>query len=219
MIRTIHLHGGIAEAAGIEVIDLDVNSPRELIAGLRSQVKNFRQVVSDFPEMCIVLSNTDKTYVESITPEIYNFPLGPNAECIHLIPPVQGSGEGAAMALAAYIGTSVVVASIIIQVAVSVVLGFISKALSSSPDTSGGGAAADARPSFLFNGAVNVVDQGYAVPIVYGIHSTGSIVVSAGVTVAQIAYVPPPVVAQPASPPPISTQWGNGQFNKGGGGH
>jgi predicted phage tail protein len=42
------------------------------------------------------------------------------------------------------------------------------------------------RPSFLFNGVVNTVEQGGPVPLVYGRHLTGSTVISAGMTVEQI---------------------------------
>lgn len=45
---------------------------------------------------------------------------------------------------------------------------------------------ADNRPSFLFNGPVNRVEQGGCVPVVYGKVRTGSIVISAGISTEQI---------------------------------
>jgi hypothetical protein len=87
---------------------------------------------------------------------------------------------------------SLAVASAIVYVAtafaVNIVIGLVMNVLAPSADTSGGGAKADERPSFLYNGAINVIEQGYAVPIVYGTHMTGSIVVSAGVDITEMPY-------------------------------
>lgn len=48
------------------------------------------------------------------------------------------------------------------------------------------------RASFVFNGAVNVIEQGGAVPCVYGRTITGSTVVSAGIATEEItAYTSP----------------------------
>jgi predicted phage tail protein len=47
-------------------------------------------------------------------------------------------------------------------------------------------AEVDRSPSFIFNGAVNTVEQGGAIPLVYGRHLTGSIVISAGLYTDQI---------------------------------
>lgn len=44
----------------------------------------------------------------------------------------------------------------------------------------------DQRASFLFNGPVNVTEQGNSIPLVYGRFRTGSVVASAGLTVEQI---------------------------------
>lgn len=43
------------------------------------------------------------------------------------------------------------------------------------------------RPSFLFNGTVNNSQQGGPVPLVFGTHLVGSVVVSAGITAEDIA--------------------------------
>lgn len=44
----------------------------------------------------------------------------------------------------------------------------------------------DQRASFLFNGPVNVTEQGNSIPLVYGRFRTGSVVASSGLTVEQI---------------------------------
>lgn len=46
--------------------------------------------------------------------------------------------------------------------------------------------APDQRSSFLYNGPVNTVEQGAAIPLVYGKMRVGSVLVSAGLSVEQI---------------------------------
>lgn len=50
-----------------------------------------------------------------------------------------------------------------------------------------GGNGADNSPSYVFNGAVNTTAQGHPVPIGYGRMMVGSAVISAGITVEEIA--------------------------------
>lgn len=42
------------------------------------------------------------------------------------------------------------------------------------------------RNSFIFNGVTNVSSPGQCIPVVYGTHLTGSIVISSGITTSQI---------------------------------
>lgn len=44
----------------------------------------------------------------------------------------------------------------------------------------------DQRPSFMYNGPVNTAEQGATIPLVYGRMRTGSVLVSAGLSVEQI---------------------------------
>lgn len=61
------------------------------------------------------------------------------------------------------------------------------------PSASDARAASDEKPSFIFNNAVNVLEQGGAVPLVYGRFKTGSTVVSAGINTEQLStYNSPP---------------------------
>lgn len=68
-------------------------------------------------------------------------------------------------------------------------LGGLSQMLSSTPQQASSYStreAAEDRPSFLFNGARNTVEQGNPVAVVYGRHRIGGTVVSAGIEVEQI---------------------------------
>ena len=70
-----------------------------------------------------------------------------------------------------------------------------------APQVDGGGIeiareVADSTPSFLFNGAANVQEQGYMLPLIFGIHMTGSVVASASTDTDEL----PIAVAQKTEP-------------------
>ena len=228
MIRTVVLHGKLRELTNVESIQLDVNSPRELTTALISQVSKFRAAMMAYPNMCVVMCNEDKSNITSLTPETFDFNLSNNAEQIHIIPKMEGAGFDPitiALAISSTLGTSIATAIVIYNVAInfamSFVLGLVSKMLAPSPNTSAGSARPDERPSFLYNGAINVIEQGYAIPVICGTHMVGSTVVSAGVDIAEIAYDSGQAVnpangggdTQPAAPPAETYQfdgnWGN----------
>lgn len=190
MIRTVHLHGKLKEITGVAEIKLDVSTPQELFSALRSQVPLWRIVQSEYPEMNIILSDENKQNVEAVDINTFWFPLSKRAAHIHIAPVISGSGtETVAYLIMEYEFSyaAAVAVTIALNVAAAVALSYVANALAPSPDTSGGNPT-DARPSFLFNGAVNVVEQGYPVPLVYGTHMTGSVVVSVGVDVAELPY-------------------------------
>ena len=227
MIRTIHFHSILADKAEVKTIDLDCDTPRAMISALMSQVKKFRALISEYPAMNLVASNSDKTYIEPIGPDEFEFTFSEKATDIHLLTDVEGSGAEMIayfiMEMNMSLAMATAVTSIITNVAISVVLGAVSAALAPSPSTSGGNPA-DTRPSFLFNGAVNVTEQGYPVPLIYGIHTSGSIVISAGVDVSELPYESEQAAApangggttQPAIPPVQPDQWAGitGNFHK-----
>jgi len=223
MIRTIKLYGALAKDTGVSSIDLDVNSPIELANGLRSQVKGFRKATMDYPNLYLILSDRNNENVSCVTPDSFQFPLNEKAEVLHLTNEIEGAGiEAGVIAIFTAMGASAAVAAtlatIAINMAISFALGAIANMLAPSPKTGSGQDGAEEKRSFIYNGAVNVMEQGYPVPLVYGIHMTGSVVVSAGVDVAEMAYVVaeegPPAngggSTQPAVPPAVAWQPGDG---------
>ena len=211
MKRTIVFHGALAKQLDCESICLDVNSPTELVSGLRSQVPKFKVAMRGQRPLHILLSNADTSKVEALTTDTFQFPIGDNASHIHMVPSTEGAGIEAMaitafMAMGASAAVAATLATITINLAVAYAIGRISSMLAPSPDTSGGNSA-DARPSFLFNGAVNVVEQGYPVPLVYGVHTVGSIVISSGIDVAEMPYASTAVSAV-ATPAVVDGQWG-----------
>lgn len=215
MLRTIHLYGSLADLAHTDTLPLDVDTPLSLLCGLRSQVKGFRQWCDEH-RLAFVLTDKNSNPQCLDTSEL-TMSMG-NATDIHLVPETEGAGlELAAMAVAALqvTGTAAALVTIAVNVAIAVVTSMVISALAPSPDSAGAAGRPEEKPSFIYSGAVNVIEQGYPVPLVYGTHMTGSIVVSAGITVEDIPYDAGQADApangggdpQPSSPPTESWQW------------
>jgi len=98
---------------------------------------------------------------------------------------------GTAMTGASFMGIS---AASVAVLGASMVLGGVAGMLSQPPQGIPGvnasptdSAAPGDKPSFLFNGIVNNTAQGGPVPLVFGTHLTGSVVVSANIDASDIA--------------------------------
>jgi len=210
MKRTVHFHEALKQRTGHASLSFDVDSPTQLFNALRSQVPNFRKVMRQYPEMSIVFTDSERTQFKALTPDLVQFPMQPWATDIHIVPAVKGAGitEGLYAFftwLGASAATATMLATITINLAVSFAISAIAQALAPSPKTGSGSARADENPSYLYNGAVNVVEQGYPVQVVYGIHTTGSVVIAAGVVVEEYGYGTTQLSAPPYGIPPTET--------------
>lgn len=87
-----------------------------------------------------------------------------------------GGAAGATGIVGATLGTAII--DIALTVAASAALNAVISAIS-SPQMNYDDAEVDRSASFLYNGVVNVTEQGGAVPLVYGKHLAGSTVISA----------------------------------------
>jgi predicted phage tail protein len=77
---------------------------------------------------------------------------------------------------------------IIVGVGVSLVLGGVAQLLTPTPTlTQGADSEGDPRKSFSFSGIQNTSRAGVPVPVVYGETLVGSVVVSAGIDIVQVA--------------------------------
>ena len=86
------------------------------------------------------------------------------------------------------VGATTMLASAISSIGFSMVMGGVSQMLFSPPQAqSGGMERPENKPSYAFDGAVNTAAQGNPVPLCYGQLIVGSQVVSAGLSVEQIA--------------------------------
>lgn len=187
-ILKVFLHGHLKHLfGGDEYIDISVDNFTQLYAALRSIYPDFHQQFKSAQQYAfLVRAGDDYKYISA---NELLFPL--DATEIHIIPDLDGSGvEYAAVAswLATYGVTSAVVvtvAYIAVNVAVAVVIGAVVSMLAPKPKT-GISSSAGSTPSFYFSGAVNVVDPGYPVPLVYGEVLTGSVVLSTSIKVEDI---------------------------------
>jgi predicted phage tail protein len=192
----IILHGGLKKRYG-ESFFMDVATPAEVIRALCSQLEGIEQ---DIREGVFRLVRGDIKKGTELGEEDLFFNLGKEKE-FHIVPVPAGAkrggigkiilgvaliGVGLANPIAlqglSLAGTPLVTS--IGGLGVSLALGGVSQLLSPSPRVQDYSSRErpDQRPSFLFNGAVNVAEQGLPIPLVYGQMRTGSVVVSAGIT-------------------------------------
>lgn len=177
MIRNIHLHGSLADKFGKEPIELDVDSPTMVIRGLKTLIRGFESEFRKYENFNFVRADAEGNAL-AVTEETWEMSLG-KATDIHILPAVEGSG----VEIAAYIGLTgmaMYAVGFAINIAIAYALSAISQSMAPTLDTAGGSAPADQRPSFLFNGPINISSPGYPVPLIYGEFKTGSVVISVG---------------------------------------
>ena len=213
-LRTVKLYGGLSQFSN-EPMELVANDFRDVVSSLRSRFDGFKAFLHEHPTYCVVLTGKDKANPRALEPEFINTTFADDVVEIHVFPDMRGAEGFTIAAFAAYIGTTVAVATIIIQVAVSITLSLVMSLLAPKPKTGNESERPEERPSFLFNGPENVTEQGYQVPIVYGTHMTGSVVVSASITVEQIT-IPSTVTPVPDEPPAEEYQYNGNNYDGGG---
>lgn len=218
MVRTIRLHGSMAAELGhSDPIRIAVDDVQELLLALRSIYPDFRQYIRRVKDFVFLVSDADSQNPRPIEPDFLGQLFG-DAEEVHIVPAIEGAGIEI-IATAGLTGWALVGAyavNIMASMLLSMALGAIFQALAPSPSTTAGSANQVAEnSSFLFNGAINVTQQGGPCPLVYGDFLVGSIVVSTEVSVDQLlttpaqAIEPPSSTAppQPGTPPSVPWQW------------
>jgi predicted phage tail protein len=203
MLRKIKLYGALAKFIGHRVLEADVATAAEAV----------RFLVANWPEVERHMS--DQHYRVSIGTydidlEELHHPAG--AAPISFVPVVAGAGAvGRIIAGIALIALAIAVpglgaaagakAAVTIfgtgfsQLAltvgflgVSLVLGGIAQLLTPTPKlTQGADSEGDPRKSFSFSGVQNTSRAGVPVPVVYGETLVGSVVISAGIDIVQVA--------------------------------
>jgi predicted phage tail protein len=203
---SVTLHGSLGGQFTEETIKIYANSVKDVFTGLCMRFGDeFKQTILDGSwHICQgALENEDY-----ISPDFVDFPCDQE---LHVFPAITGAGgRGIGQII---LGVILIIISIVIIVvtwgsatpgviaadtayfgglsAVSFGLagaaalaGGVMAMMAKSPTASfGSNSSAANNPSFIFSGAVNTVTQGGPVPLVYGIHPTGSTVISAGISV------------------------------------
>lgn len=193
--KTIILLGELGKRYGRKHL-LDVKSPAEAVRALCANFKDFAAFVSASSDRNVgyrVLNKRDDVGED----ELHN----PASQRITIAPVIAGAGGsvgkillGAALIAASFFvpglaavtlfGTTTL-ATVAFSVGVSLALGGVAQMLAPQPKFEG--PQEEQQPSYVFNGAVNTSAQGQPVPVGYGRMIVGSAVISAGVSVEDIA--------------------------------
>ena len=193
MLRKIRLYGALAKFVGHRVLEADVATAAEAV----------RFLVTNWPELERHMADQQyrvRTAAQDLGEEDLHNPMGQE---LRIIPVVAGAGNvgriivGALLIVAsifipplATIGTLGLTAPIAIKGLVAslggfLVLGGIAGLLTPMPTLNR--EEADPRKSFSFSGIQNTSRPGLPVPVVYGEILVGSVVVSAGIDIVQVA--------------------------------
>lgn len=202
--KTIVLHGFLAEKYGAE-FQLAVNTPAEAIRALSCQLPGFLEDIREGAYRIV------RGSLELAADDLH-IGIG---KILHIIPAAAGAkrgGIGKAILGIAIVAAAWWAAPAVVGTGAAATGGFAASAIGGitygnialfgaglavsgigqmlSPVPKVGGYAArerpDERPSFLFNGPVNTVEQGQPVPLIYGEVFTGSVVVSGSLSVEQL---------------------------------
>ena len=189
--REIRLYGKLAKFLGRRVFRAEVGSAAEAI---RFLVANFPQVEKHMADQHYRVSLGER---DLELDEIHH-PTG--QQVIKIAPVIAGAGAVGRIVL----GVALLAASfaipgfaawagptaygLIVGVGASLVLGGVAQLLTPVPATpTGSDSSQDARKSYSFSSIQNTSRQGTSIPICYGEIITGSVVISAGIDIAQVA--------------------------------
>lgn len=178
--REVRLYGHLGRRFG-RVFRFDVQSPAEAIRALRANLEGFEAYLFEHSapgyHVFVGRRNIGK---EDLSVESED-------AAIRIVPVVAGAGHGVFQTI---LGAVLVVVGVffeqpwLVNIGASMVVGGIAQMLIRPP---GPATPANNQPSYCFNGPVNTTAQGNPVPICYGAMIVGSQVVSAGLSVEQIA--------------------------------
>jgi predicted phage tail protein len=192
MLRKIRLYGQLAKFVGHRVLEADVATAAEAVRFLLANWPELERHMTD--QHYRVHTGGDDLALE----ELHH----PASGDIKIIPVIAGAGAvgrillGVAIIAFAIVtagagiaglglGFSASTATSIGLVGASLVLGGVAQLLTPTPKTNKD--EGDPRKSFSFSGIQNTSRAGLPVPVVYGEMLVGSVVVSAGVDIVQVA--------------------------------
>lgn len=200
MIRDVFVYGSVGRTYGRH-FQLDVDSPAEALRALIVLRPGLREAVRAGAWRVIVGS----PHVRNALPES-DLKMRVGSQPIHFVPAqaAAGGGDGkgiggivlgvALVAAAVFVpGIGTMAAGLMLATGVSAIAGGIGHMLTDMPKEKPGAesptekARVEDRPSFLFTGVTNNTQQGGPVPLVFGRHLVGSIVISAGLNAEDIA--------------------------------
>jgi len=178
-LRDIRLYGELGKKFG-KCHQFVVNSPAEAIRALCALIDGFEAFMTNAKDRGLVFGVfVGKKNIN--LEEVKDYAFG--GDEIRIAPVISGSKRagilqtvvGVALIVASYFGAPTFAAGL------AMLAGGVAALL--TPQTKGLGAADEVtnRPSYAFNGPVNTVAQGNAIPVLYGELIVGSAVISAGI--------------------------------------
>lgn len=179
--REVRLYGHLGKKFG-RSFKLDVKSPAEAIQALKANFPDFESYMRQFAKQQFVV-RVGKTSVDES-----GLTMQSTKGAIRITPVIAGSGTGGVKMI---VGAVLIVAGVFFQnpylitAGISMMVGGAVQLLMAPPKS--GDKETGNKPSYAFNGPVNTTAQGNVVPICYGQMLVGSQVVSAGLSVEQIA--------------------------------
>jgi predicted phage tail protein len=195
MMRDVYLHGAAGRTFGRR-FRLDIQSPAEAVRALMMLRPGLRAVLRVGWWRVIVGPPRIRN---GVTGEQLNMNMG--GQPLHLVPATPPAGGGSGKSIGSIIlGTVLVIAGAVMAIyswgtlgpvgvsmmlsGVSMIAGGVAGLLTQPPSMPDPTTQTkpDDRPSFLFNGVVNNSQQGVPVPLIFGRHLVGSIVVLASLT-------------------------------------
>jgi predicted phage tail protein len=189
--KTVKLLGELGKKFG-STYKFDIANPAEAVRALCANNSTFKQHLIESQKRGVaykVMVGTDQ-----ITEKELHNPSGKNV--IKFIPVLTGAGGNGGV-FGFIVGAVLIAASFIpsplspylLNAGIAMVIGGVVQMLTPIPSTniSDDNNRPDNKPSYAFNGAVNTSAQGYPVPIGYGRMIVGSAVISAGITVEELA--------------------------------
>ena len=191
MTRDIYLYGAAGLVHGRH-FRLDVSSPAEAVRALLTLRPGLRPMMRQGYWRVIVGTPRLRNTID-----IAHYGMNLGSQPLHFVPATrpQGSDEANVGKIAAGVILTTVGVMFaqyyLIMPGISLIAGGIGGLLTQTPEQSKQAATENARPgdspSFLFNGVTNNGQQGGPVPLVYGTHLVGSIVIDGGVNDEDIA--------------------------------
>jgi len=194
MLRKVKLYGELGDKFGKEFV-LNVNSPRDAVKLLSANFKDFAPylIKHSEPGYHVIVGSNSVGEKELLNPAFGD-------QEIKIIPVIQGTGDdgifqvvlGAALiifapeifvAMGGVSGGALAAGAALAATNVgwALVFGGVSQMLFAPPDANKlSNERTENKPSYLFDGPVNTVRQGNAVPVGYGRMLIGSQVISAG---------------------------------------
>jgi predicted phage tail protein len=184
--REIRVYGKLAKFLKRRVFRAEIATVAEAV---RFLVANFPQVEAHMNDQHYRVSLDDA----DVGLDEIGQPIG--RETIRIVPVIAGAGAvgriiaGVALIAASFIpGVGALAVSLLFSVGVSLALGGVSQLLSPVPTVpTGPDTASDPRKVYSFSGIQNTSRAGTPVPVIYGETIVGSVVISAGIDIAQVS--------------------------------